>query len=154
MERHQRVDSGSWACTQGPSFSAQYIGRMYSAVSLANLATPSCASLIQVSVDTTGFRYSLIAESLTRAQWRSRSGVTPSKYRAPSNTIEKSQDACVRGPMMGTLPSCHRSSKYVQVLEKLSAGDKPFLRGKKKLVKKTRRASKAGPRRRWIFLTR
>src|SRR3984885_10838666 len=117
MERHHRVDSGSWACTQGPSFSAQYMGRMYSAVSLANLVIPSWASLIQVSVDTTGFRYSFTAESLTRAQWRSRSGVTPSKYRAPSNTMEQSQAACVRGPMIGTLPSCHPSSKYVHVLD-------------------------------------
>jgi len=43
----------------------------------------------------------------TRGQWRSRSGVTPSKARAPSNTVEPSQSPWVRGPMIGTLPSCH-----------------------------------------------
>src|SRR5438876_7569749 len=52
--------------------------------------------------------------------WSSRSGVTPSNARAPSNTIEQSQAAWVRGPMIGTLPSCQSPSKNVQVL------DQPF----------------------------
>jgi hypothetical protein len=50
--------------------------------------------------------------------------------------MEQSQLACVRGPMTGTFPSCQRASKYVQVLENPSAGDKPFLRGKNELAKK------------------
>src|SRR5579863_929173 len=81
---------------------------------------PSRASWIQVSVETTGFRNIFLAESFTRAQWSSRSGVTPSKARAPSNTSEQSQAAWVRGPMIGTLPSCHLSSKYVQVFDQPS----------------------------------
>jgi hypothetical protein len=40
--------------------------------------------------------------------------------RAPSNTVEPSQAAWVRGPMIGTLPSCHSPSKKVQVCEKLT----------------------------------
>src|SRR3954468_10355490 len=49
--------------------------------------------------------------------WRSRSGATPSNARAPSNTTEPSHAACVRGPMIGTLPSCHLPSKKVQLGE-------------------------------------
>src|SRR6267154_2774103 len=90
---------------------------MQSAASLSNRAIPSRASLIQVSVETVGFRNNFVAESLTRAQWSSRSGVTPSNARAPSNTTEQSQAACVRGPMIGTLPSCQSPSKNVQVLD-------------------------------------
>ena len=78
---------------------------------------PSCARSIQVSSDTNGFRKKLSADLLTRAQWRSRSGVTPSNVRAPSNTMEPSQAAWVRGPMIGTLPSCQSPSKNVQVFE-------------------------------------
>ena len=74
----------------------------------------------RLDVETIGFRNSFVAESLTRAQCSSRSGVTPSNARAPSNTTEHSQAACVRGPMIGTLPSCHFSSKYVQVLDQPS----------------------------------
>jgi hypothetical protein len=43
-------------------------------------------------------------------------GLTPSNTRAPSNTIEPSHVACVRGPMIGTLPACQAPSKNVQVL--------------------------------------
>src|SRR5271163_631857 len=68
-----------------------------------------------------GFRNSFLAESLTRAQCRSRSGVTPSKARAPSNTTEQSQAACVREPMMGAFPSHHWSSKKVQVFDQFVA---------------------------------
>src|ERR1700722_16605858 len=93
------------------------MGRIYNAASLSNRAIPSRASLIQVSVETVGLRKSLAADSFTRAQWSSRSGATPSKYRAPSKTMEQSHAACVRGPMMGTFPSCHESSKKVQVLD-------------------------------------
>ena len=45
------------------------------------------------------------------------SGMTPSKARAPSNTEEPSQAACVRGPIIGGLPSSHLPSSHVQVLE-------------------------------------
>src|SRR5450432_2632889 len=64
-----------------------------------------------------GLRKNVAAEWLTRAQCRSRSGMTPSKARAPSNTIEPSQQAWVRGPMMRTSPACQSSSKNVQVAE-------------------------------------
>src|ERR1035438_2446284 len=78
---------------------------------------PSRARLTQVSVETVGLRHNLFAESLTRAQCSSRSGVTLSNARAPSKTTEHNQAAWVRGPMIGTLPSCHLSSKYVQVFD-------------------------------------
>src|ERR1700749_2175690 len=55
-----------------------------------------------------------------RAQCRSRSGVTPSKARPPSNTEVPSQAAWVRGPMIGTLPSCQSSSKNVRVFDQLT----------------------------------
>src|SRR5437899_5439830 len=78
---------------------------------------PSRASWIHVSVETVGLRNNLRAESLTLAQWSARSGVTPSNARAPSKTMEQSQAACVRGPMIGMFPSCQSPSKYVQVLD-------------------------------------
>src|SRR5580693_3471954 len=81
---------------------------------------PSRASPSQVSVSTMGFSLKLMADWLTRAQWRSRSGVTPSKARAPSNTVEPSQSPWVRGPMIGTLPSCHWPWKNVHVCEWLT----------------------------------
>src|SRR5258708_32875781 len=74
----------------------------------------------QVSCVTAVFRNSFGAESYTRAQCKSRSGVTPSKARAPSNTDEPSQAAWVRGPKMPILPSCQSPSKNVQVF------DQPF----------------------------
>ena len=49
----------------------------------------------------------LTADRLTRARWRSRSGVTPSKARAPSNTVEPSHMACEVGPINGGLPGSH-----------------------------------------------
>src|SRR5437660_10544782 len=90
---------------------------MQIATSRSSFFILSRASPSQVSVETVGLRKSFAAESLTRAQWSSRSGVTPSNARAPSNTIEQSQAAWVRGPMIGTLPSCHSPSKNVQVLD-------------------------------------
>src|SRR5437764_3550667 len=63
----------------------------------------------------TGESPRLTAEWLTRAQCRSRSGVTPSKARPPSKTVDPSQAPCVRGPMIGTLPSCQLPSKNVHV---------------------------------------
>src|ERR1017187_5497931 len=78
---------------------------------------PSRARLTQVSIETVGLRNNLFAESLTRAQCSSRSGATPSNARAPSKTTEHNQAAWVRGPMIGTLPECHLSSKYVQVFD-------------------------------------
>src|SRR5215475_7771201 len=77
---------------------------------------PSATSPSQVSTVTSGLRKNFRAESLTRAQCRSISGVTPSNARAPSNTDEPSHAACVRGPMIGTLPSCQSPWKNVQVL--------------------------------------
>src|SRR5947209_11248915 len=103
------------------------MGRIYRAASLSNRAIPSRASRTQVSTETVGFKKSFAAESLTRAQWSSRSGVTPSNARAPSNTIEQSQAAWVRGPIIGTLPSCHSPSKNVQVLDQLPAVDNGLL---------------------------
>src|SRR5437764_1188108 len=64
-----------------------------------------------------GFRPMVVAERFTRSQCRSRSGITPSNTRAPSNTDEPSQDACERGPMIGGLPSCHAPSNQFQVCE-------------------------------------
>src|ERR1700686_1329017 len=115
MLRHQRFFSGPWAFPHGLSCSAQYIGLIYRAVAPLNFFMPSFANPIQVSVETVGFRNSFRAESFTRAQWRSRSGVTPSKARAPSNTTEHSHAAWVRGPIIGILPSCHSLSKKVTV---------------------------------------
>ena len=62
------------------------------------------------------------ADRLMRAKWRSRSGVTPSKARAPSNTAEASHIALLRGPMSSGLPSCQSPSKNVQVLDQGLAG--------------------------------
>ena len=64
-----------------------------------------------------GLRNIVLAEALTRAQCRSRSGAVPSKMRAPSNTEEPSQMAWVRAPQSGTLPSRHSPSKKVQVCD-------------------------------------
>ena len=63
-----------------------------------------------VSAETVGLRCMVAAEAFTRAQCRSRSGDTPSKVRAPSNTEEHSQAACERTPMIGILPSCQSPS--------------------------------------------
>src|SRR5215472_12144706 len=68
-----------------------------------------------ISTDWVGLRPNARADALSRWQWRSRSGVTPSKARAPSNTEEPSQKACVRGPATRTLPSCQSASSHVQV---------------------------------------
>src|SRR3954469_13073603 len=88
---------------------------------------PSATNPIHVSCGTSGLRNSLGAESFTRAQCRSRSGVTPSKARAPSNTDEPSQAAWVRGPKMPTLPSCQSPSKKVHVFDQPFAAIEPFL---------------------------
>jgi hypothetical protein len=55
--------------------------------------TPSLASSTIASSLIEGFSHMVLADRLTRAQWRSRSGVTPSNARAPSNTLEPSQNA-------------------------------------------------------------
>src|ERR1700761_2814196 len=78
---------------------------------------PSCATPSHVSRSPTGLSPKLTADRLTRAQWRLRSGVTPSKARAPSNTVEPSQNPWVRGPTIGTLPLCQPPSKNVHVGE-------------------------------------
>src|SRR5262245_14347207 len=75
-----------------------------------------------VSTGCVGFRLNARAEALRRSQCRSRSGVTPSKARAPSNTEEPSQKACVRGPATKTLPSCQSPSIHVQVSDHFAIG--------------------------------
>src|SRR5215468_1146525 len=78
---------------------------------------PSLTRPIIVSTDCVGLRPRARADALRRSQWRSRSGVTPSKARAPSKTEEPSQKACVRGPATKTLPSCQSPSSHVQVAD-------------------------------------
>src|SRR5215216_5753125 len=78
---------------------------------------PSATRSSHLSAETTGFRNRALAESFTRAQWRSRSGVTPSNARAPSNTDEPSHAAWVRAPISGILPSCQSPAKKVQVFD-------------------------------------
>ncbi len=91
-------------------------------MSLSNFLMPSWVSPAHASTDTTGLSSIACADALTRAQCRSRSGVTPSKVRAPSNTEEPSQAACVRAPMIGTLPSCQSPSIKVQVFDHSAIG--------------------------------
>src|SRR5580693_2454551 len=69
-----------------------------------------------------GLRHMAWAERLSRAQCLSRSGVTPSKARAPSNTLEPSQKPCVRGPTIGWLPSSHSPSRKVKVCDQADIG--------------------------------
>src|SRR5215813_3410853 len=76
---------------------------------------PSLTKAMIASTDCVALRPSAPADALRRSQCRSRSGVTPSKARAPSNTEEPSQNACVRGPATSTLPSCQSPSSHVQV---------------------------------------
>src|SRR5579863_3957067 len=121
MHRHQFVVSGSNRTPPPLPVWAQYIGRIYSSALASNRAMPSRANASQVSVSTTGLSLKLIADRLTRSQCRSRSGATPSKARAPSNTVEASHAPCVRGPMIGTLPECQSPSKKVKVSEKSTA---------------------------------
>ena len=64
----------------------------------ANFFIPSQASSSIASVDIVGFSHIVLAEWLTRAQWRSRSGATPSKARAPSNTLEAEPEGVVARP--------------------------------------------------------
>src|SRR5262245_8691360 len=78
---------------------------------------PSWTSSIHLSVGTPALRCMVLAEALTRAQCRSRSGATPSNTRAPSNTEEPSQIAWVRTFNRGTFPSCNLPSKNVQVCD-------------------------------------
>src|SRR5215467_4410832 len=96
---------------------------MYSSASRSKRLRPSATSPTQASTVTSGLRKNLAADSLTRAQCRSRSGVTPSNARAPSKTEEPSQAACVRGPMMATLPACQSPSKNVHVFDHVPLAD-------------------------------
>src|SRR5580692_8946807 len=118
MHRHQFVVSGSNRTPPPLPVWAQYIGRIYSSALASNRAMPSRANASQVSVSTTGLSLKLTADRLTRSQCASRSGATPSKARAPSNTVEASHAPWVRGPMIGTLPPCQSPSKKVKVSEK------------------------------------
>src|ERR1700757_1902154 len=59
----------------------------------------------------------VLAERLRRAQCLSRSGATPSKARAPSNTLDASQKPWVRAPTIGALPSSHSPSRKVKVCD-------------------------------------
>src|SRR5262249_8565753 len=65
-------------------------------------------------------RPNVSAECTRRSQWRSRSGVVPSKARAPSNTQEPSHGAWVHGPMISGLPSSHAPSNHVQDVASVS----------------------------------
>src|ERR1700722_17458276 len=56
IDMHQRVDSRSCDWIHGLSRSAQYNGRIYSAVCPSNFLIPSFASSIHLSGETTGFR--------------------------------------------------------------------------------------------------
>src|SRR3989304_2536167 len=94
-------------------------------VSAENFVMPSRVRPTISSTETPGLRYIVLAEALTRAQCRSRSGATPSNTLAPSNTHDPSQIACVRAPHNGTLPSCQPSSKYVQVFDQPCPGAIP-----------------------------
>src|SRR6476660_9022230 len=85
-----------------------------------NLLKPSLTRPRIDSTDCVAFRPSALADALRRSQWRSRSGVTPSKARAPSKTEEPSQKACVRGPATRTLPSCQSPSSHVQVSDQFT----------------------------------
>src|SRR5665213_279137 len=89
---------------------------------------PSRVSPAQVSGVTIGNRCMALAEALTRAQCKSRSGVTPSKVRAPSNTEDENSAACERVPMIGILPSRQSPSWKVQVFDQFCpiAIRKPF----------------------------
>src|SRR3546814_17652412 len=87
------------------------MGRMYGGASLAKCPRPSCAISIISPAVYTAFRPKLSAERTRRAQCLSRSGVTPSKARAPSTTTEAIQAAWVIGPMIGGLPSSHLPSR-------------------------------------------
>src|SRR3546814_9277024 len=91
------------------------MGRMYGGASLAKCPRPSCAISIISPAVYTAFRPKLSAERTRRAQCLSRSGVTPSKARAPSNTTEAIQAAWVIGPMIGGL----RSEEHTSELQSL-----------------------------------
>src|SRR5271163_4544354 len=80
---------------------------------------PSRVSSAIASMLMVGFNHIVFAELLRRARCRSRSGVTPSKARAPSNTLEPSQKACVRAPIKGWLPSSHSPSRNVKVCDQV-----------------------------------
>jgi hypothetical protein len=82
-----------------------------------NFFKPSRVSSTIASSLMMGFSDMVLAERLRRAQCLSRSGVTPSKARAPSNTLEASQKAWVRVPMNGRLPSIHSPSRKVKVCD-------------------------------------
>src|SRR6266404_2729269 len=84
----------------------------------------------------------VFAERFKRAQCRSMSGVTPSKWRAPSKTVEASQAPWVRGPMIGTLPSCHSPSKNVSVRDQVATA---FLQVICRHMRGCRRKGQRGP---------
>src|SRR5271169_6569494 len=83
---------------------------------------PSRVSSAIASTLMVGFNHMVFAELLRRARCRSRSGVRPSKARAPSNTLEPSQKACVRGPTIALLPSNHSPSRKVWVRDQSAMG--------------------------------
>jgi hypothetical protein len=104
---------------------------------------PSFVSPTIASAAMVGCKPRVSAERLTRSAWRSRSGVTPSNARAPSNTVEPSQEAWERGPMIGGLPSCHSPSIQVQVSEYQGTLKLPSARKGRRRCR-TRRARRAG----------
>src|SRR5271163_1075373 len=118
MHRQKRVESASGATalvTLPPS--GQYIGRIYSSAPGLNFFSPSFARSSIASTVIVGLRHMVLAERLRRAKCLSRSGVTPSKARAPSNTLDPNQKAWVRAPTNGRLPSSHSPSRKVKVCD-------------------------------------
>ncbi len=86
-----------------------------------NFARPSREMAVSSSAETGGMSPMRSADSTQRAQCRSRSGATPSKARAPSNTIEPSQVAWSATPRIGKFPSCQSSLNQVQIAPPIAA---------------------------------
>src|ERR1700678_1583908 len=101
-----------------------------------------------------GFSHMVFAERLRRARCWSRSGVRPSKARAPSNTLEPSQKACVRGPTIALLPSNHSPSRKVWVRDQSAMGRARDLDAKKARGIRHRPASRLDKGESYGFLVR
>ena len=101
----------------GTASSGQYIGRMKSSASRS-----SVFDVLARQVDPRVGRHQRLERHdlgglIDAGAMQVEVGVTPSKARAPSNTDVHNQAACVRTPMIGTLPSCQSSSKNVTVFD-------------------------------------
>jgi hypothetical protein len=67
----------------------------------------------ELQVVTGGFMPNRVAERIARSQWRSRSGATPAKPRAPSKIEAPSQAPGPRALIMTASPVCHLPSNQV-----------------------------------------